>query len=98
VAAVVTPLAIARDHPSYQGHFPGQPILPAVVLVAEALAAIEAATGEAWTLANAKFVEPVTPGTALTLSHEVLPSGSVRFEVRSASGIVAHGTFSPREA
>lgn len=101
LAGIVAPLAIARDHPSYEGHFPGRPILPAVVLLAEALAAIEAATGrgpEAWTLASAKFLEPVTPGTALTLAHETLASGSMRFEIRSAAGVVAHGVFAPRGA
>ena len=99
MAATVTPLAIARDHPSYQGHFPGRPILPAVVLLAEALVAVEAATGrgpEAWTLASAKFLEPVTPGTALTLAHERLESGAMRFEIRSAAALVAHGVFAPR--
>jgi 3-hydroxyacyl-[acyl-carrier-protein] dehydratase len=99
MAETVAPLAIARDHPSYQGHFPGRPILPAVVLLGEALAAIEAATGrgpEAWTLASAKFLEPLTPGTALTLAHELLASGAMRFEIRSPAALVAHGVFAPR--
>lgn len=96
----MTPLAIAREHPSYEGHFPDHPILPAVVLLGEALAAIEAATGrgpEAWMLASAKFLEPVTPGTALTLAHESLASGGMRFEIRSAAALVAHGVFAPRD-
>jgi 3-hydroxyacyl-[acyl-carrier-protein] dehydratase len=100
LGATVTPLPIARDHPSYEGHFPDRPILPAVVLLGEALAAIEASTGrgpEAWTLASAKFLQPVTPGTALTLSHETLASGAMRFEIRSAAGLVAHGVFAPRD-
>jgi 3-hydroxymyristoyl/3-hydroxydecanoyl-(acyl carrier protein) dehydratase len=99
MAAVVTTLAIAPDHPAFDGHFPGRPILPGVVLLSEALAAIEASSGrgpEAWTVSNAKFLEPVTPGAALTLSHERLASGAIRFEIRGAAGIVAHGTLSPR--
>ncbi len=96
----MTPLAIAREHPSYEGHFPDHPILPAVVLLGEALAAIEAATGrgpEAWMLASAKFLQPVTPGTALTLALESLASGGMRFEIRSAAALVAHGVFAPRD-
>lgn len=97
---VETMLAVPRDHPAYAGHFPGHPILPGVVILAEVLAAIEAATARAprqWELSNAKFFDPVTPGTALTLLHEVLDSGGVRFEVRSAAGVVASGTLARRD-
>ncbi len=97
---VETTLAVARDHPAYEGHFPGHPILPGVVILAEVMAAIEALTASApaqWEISNAKFLDPVKPGTALTLIHEVLDSGSVRFEVRSPDGIVANGTLARRE-
>jgi 3-hydroxyacyl-[acyl-carrier-protein] dehydratase len=99
--AVQTRLAIPRDHPAFEGHFPGHPILPGVVMLAEALAAIEAATGNpahAWTISSAKFLRPVEPGTPLTLAHEPLASGAMRFEIRSPLGAVANGTFSLREA
>jgi 3-hydroxymyristoyl/3-hydroxydecanoyl-(acyl carrier protein) dehydratase len=97
---VETALAIADDHPSYAGHFPGRPILPGVVLLAEAIAAIEAATGRpvtAWRLDNAKFLGVVTPGTRLALVHEMLDSGAVRFEVRASREVVASGTLSPND-
>ena len=93
-------LAVSADHPAYAGHFPNAPILPAVVLVAEALAAIEAATGvpaSRWTLAQAKFPRAVTPGTPLTLTHESSGAG-VRFEIRSADGTVASGALVPAAA
>jgi 3-hydroxyacyl-[acyl-carrier-protein] dehydratase len=99
MAAVETTLAIAPDHAAFAGHFPGRPILPAVVLLCEALAAVELSSGrgpEAWTVSSAKFVAPVTPGTALTLAQETLASGAVRFEIRGAAGVVAHGLLSPR--
>jgi len=93
-------LEVAQDHPAFAGHFPGHPILPGVVLLAEALAAIEAATGMGapqWTVASCKFVSPVSPGTALTLAHERLAGGGVRFEIRGAQGVVASGTLAPRD-
>jgi 3-hydroxymyristoyl/3-hydroxydecanoyl-(acyl carrier protein) dehydratase len=99
-----TALAVAPDHPSYEGHFPGHPILPGVVLLAEALAAIGAATGRAprdWTISSAKFFNAVEPGTPLTLLHETQASGTLRFEIRGGApdaGIVASGTLSPRPA
>ena len=100
-APAATALAVARDHPAYEGHFPGQPILPGVVILAEVLAAIARATSipvEQWQVSNAKFLDPVTPGTALTLSHERLDSGGVRFEVRSEAVLVASGSLVPRRA
>jgi 3-hydroxymyristoyl/3-hydroxydecanoyl-(acyl carrier protein) dehydratase len=100
-AAVETALAVAPDHPAYEGHFPGHPILPGVVILAEVLAAIEAATARPlgqWEIASAKFLAPVTPGAPLTLRREQLDSGAVRFEVRSGAGVVASGTLVPRSA
>ena len=92
------PLAIARDHPAFDGHFPGRPILPAVVLLAEALSTIERDTGTRardWSLSQVKFVQAVAPGASLTLAYEVTAGGSARFEVRETSGVVAHGTLAP---
>lgn len=89
-----TALRIARDHPAYAGHFPGHPILPGVVLLAEALAALGAQVKGA-SLDNAKFLLPVTPGMELELEHETLSSGAVRFEIRAREGVVAMGLFAP---
>ena len=50
-----------------------------------------------WTIASAKFLQPVSPGTALTLVHEASPNGGVRFEVRGPGGVVASGTLSPKD-
>ena len=92
-------LRIAADHPAYAGHFPGHPILPGVALLSEVMHAVSEATGrgaERWNLAGAKFLQPVTPGTALTLTHTQATDGVVRFEVRSETGMVASGTLAPR--
>lgn len=94
-------LRIAADHPAYAGHFPGRPILPGVALLSEVMHQVGQATGrgpELWTLASAKFLQPVTPGLALTLEHTASASGAIRFEVRSAAGLVASGTLSRRTA
>jgi 3-hydroxyacyl-[acyl-carrier-protein] dehydratase len=88
-----SPLPIAADHPAYAGHFPGRPILPGVVIVAEVLAAIARHTGRAassWRIDSVKFLLPVTPGMPLTLSHD--PDGkALRFEVLGPAGVVAAG-------
>ena len=88
--------AVPASHPAFEGHFPGNPIVPAVVLLAEAMAVMQQATGlaaEAWTLASAKFLSPVRPGTALELTHEEGANGGRRFEIRAAGTLVASGAF-----
>lgn len=94
----VTSLAIPTDHPAYAGHFPGRPVLPGVVLLDATLRALElAGRGDAsrWEINSAKFQSAVRPGEALTLQHETLPNGSVRFAIRTLDRAVASGTIVP---
>ena len=96
--STVTRFSVAADHPAFEGHFPGHPIVPAVVLVAEAMAAVEASTGKGpqqWALANAKFLQAVMPGSELEIAQQAHDSGSVRFEIRSSEGVVASGQLVP---
>jgi 3-hydroxyacyl-[acyl-carrier-protein] dehydratase len=85
-------LPIAADHPAYAGHFPGQPILPGVVLLDLALHAIAAhrnLAGAAVRIRAAKFLSPVRPGEALQLHFEIRPSGMFDCEIRVADRVVA---------
>ena len=81
-----TQLDIAADHPAYAGHFPGAPILPGVVLLDAALHSVSRLRGSVsarWQVVSAKFHSVVQPGEALTLEHEALPNGTVRFAIRA---------------
>jgi len=82
-------LSVAADHPSYAGHFPGRPILPGVVLLAELLecmgrdAATRACLGDAPKLNTAKFVAPVRPGQRLQASWSLPAAGGrLPFDIR----------------
>ena len=89
----VVALPFAADHPVFAGHFPGQPIVPGVLLLDWAQAAIEAQLGQRFqALAEAKFHSPATPADALELDFEVGAS-AVRFEIRSAARRLASGRF-----
>jgi len=91
-------LHIAADHPAFAGHFPGQPLLPGVSLLAEVLeailddAALAAIVGDTPRIGAAKFLAPVRPGATLSLQLDSSARG-VRFEARDGERIVASGQF-----
>jgi 3-hydroxyacyl-[acyl-carrier-protein] dehydratase len=105
-----TTVLVPPEHPAFDGHFPGAPLLPGVVLLDEMLRAVEAerpdgrvtaptggtSTTAGWTIATAKFLQPVRPGETLTLEHEALTNGALRFVIRRAGRVVATGTLVPR--
>ena len=55
---------ISPDHPSLPGHFPGQPIVPGVVLLEKVIESIEADHGPlpSLRLPQVKFMQPLLPG------------------------------------
>jgi 3-hydroxyacyl-[acyl-carrier-protein] dehydratase len=91
-------LHIPADHPAFAGHFPGQPLLPGVSLLAEVLEAVladpllAAAVGTAPRIASAKFLAPVRPGAQLVL-HLQHTGRALRFELREGERIAAVGQF-----
>jgi 3-hydroxyacyl-[acyl-carrier-protein] dehydratase len=95
---IITTLPIAADHPAHAGHFPGMPVLPGVVLLDATLHALERAgkgPPQHWEINSAKFPSAVRPGEVLTLQHETLPNGAVRFAIRTADRPVASGLLVP---
>jgi 3-hydroxyacyl-[acyl-carrier-protein] dehydratase len=91
-------LHIASNHPAFAGHFPGQPLLPGVSLLAEVLEAVlnepelTAQIGNAPRIAAVKFLAPVRSGASLTVHLEPGPRG-LRFEVREGEQLAASGQF-----
>jgi|MGYP000941000828 3-hydroxyacyl-[acyl-carrier-protein] dehydratase len=88
---------VPAAHPAFAGHFPGRPILPGVVLVDQAmrLAASVITPGLVIRgLGNAKFFQPVTPGTSLLFRYPPATATALRFEIQADERIIASGSFS----
>jgi 3-hydroxyacyl-[acyl-carrier-protein] dehydratase len=96
-----TTITIPADHPAFAGHFPGTPIVPGVVLLDEALFAIQSADGlslESCRIASAKFFHPVGPGAVLVVRHQTLANGSIQFDIMDGLRKVASGSLVVPEA
>ena len=98
VQGITRRIVIAVDHPAFAGHFPGQPILPGVALVAEVLEVargeptLRALIGAEPRLAVVKFTSPVLPGTAIDIGLRATVSG-IEFDVRDGPRLAATGRF-----
>lgn len=92
---VIEGLRVARDHPCLAGHFPGKPIVPAVVLLDEVLAAIQTQQPDfvVTRLPSAKFLSPLLPDETFSIRLETVGS-EVRFECFTPTRILARGSLS----
>jgi 3-hydroxyacyl-[acyl-carrier-protein] dehydratase len=64
-------LDIPPDHASFPGHFPGNPILPGVLLLARVMSCVPSqitSSLQKYTLYNVKFLAAVSPGDQLSLA------------------------------
>jgi 3-hydroxymyristoyl/3-hydroxydecanoyl-(acyl carrier protein) dehydratase len=88
---------VPADLPAFAGHFEGNPIVPGVVLLDQALIRAQAHMaheGVPWQVTQAKFLSPVGPGEFLQFILEVTSRGSIRFDIVSDDRMVASGVFS----
>lgn len=79
-------VVVDRDHPALAGHFPGMPIVPGAIVLAEALAAVESRVGSRVAcVVRAKFPSVLSPGVEGRIQVQRETSGRYRVTC-SASG------------
>jgi 3-hydroxymyristoyl/3-hydroxydecanoyl-(acyl carrier protein) dehydratase len=89
-------LDIPADHAAFAGHFPGNPLVPGVVLLDETLHAVASARGvapAALAVAAAKFLSAARPGEQLQLVIEPGGNEQLDFRIHAPDRIVASGTL-----
>lgn len=88
-------VSIPSDHPSLPGHFPGNAIVPGVVLLERVQQALHlwhadySLTG----LVQVKFSAPLRPCQEVDIVLEELRAGRLRFECRQGTQLVASGVL-----
>jgi len=84
---------VPNDHPCLPGHFPGQPVVPGVLILQEVAARI----GVLWMgarlaeVTQVKFQSPLLPGEPCTLFFDDTDARRVRFECRVDDRLIASG-------
>ncbi|MCA2215091.1 3-hydroxyacyl-ACP dehydratase FabZ family protein [Jidongwangia harbinensis] len=78
-SSAVARVRLDPGDPAFTGHYPGFPVLPGVLALEYAGAALRAARPDrAWELreiANARFRRPIRPGDVLTISLSLADAG-----------------------
>ena len=95
-------LDIPENHPSFAGHFPGQPILPGVLLLQRVMSFAEVTLQrplQQYSIHNAKFLAPVLPKDSVRITLDAVNQGEFKFalfvtstgaETLALSGLLRH--------
>lgn len=75
---------IPENFPAFEGHFPGNPLLPAVCQMGLCADALSRQTGkplEISAVARAKFMRPILPGARVQITRTLRPDGKTLCEL-----------------
>ena len=89
-------LCVPAKHPALAGHFPGNPIVPGVVILDAVISAAEAWLGgdfHVHGLSHAKFLSPLQPDEAARIEL-ALRGPLLEFAVYRGEATIAKGTLS----
>ncbi|MGH8220473.1 MAG: hydroxymyristoyl-ACP dehydratase [Steroidobacteraceae bacterium] len=88
-------IRLSKDHPALAGHFPGNPVVPGVLLLERLLEAAEEQFGHPLRVAgltHVKFPSPLLPEEVARVSFEVTGT-RLDFEVEHEERLIARGAF-----
>ena len=89
-------IRIAADHPSLPGHFPGNPVVPGVVLMDEVAAVLERRQGgpvRIKAMPVVKFVSLLRADQEAHVIFTPVRPGLVKFECRVGAIAIANGSI-----
>lgn len=88
---------IPEDHPAMPGHFPGYPLIPAVLIMDRVVLAFEAQFSTKlymFSLPQIKFLVPMFPNNEFEITFKEIKPGRVDFIVASSEVTYTKGRLS----
>ena len=95
VTAFASDFCVPADHPALAGHFPGNPVVPGVLVLDRILDAASAAAGRelcATSIVQIKFLSPLLPGETCRITGE-LGAMSLRFSAARGDTVIVRGAL-----
>jgi 3-hydroxymyristoyl/3-hydroxydecanoyl-(acyl carrier protein) dehydratase len=89
-------VTIKKDHPSLSSHFPGNPVIPGVVILEEVLETIRQSEPVMISLLGApsvKFHAPLRPEEEMTIRLEPYQPQGRKFICTTGTKLIASGLF-----
>ncbi len=89
---------IEADHPALAGHFPGNPVVPGVVILDCVLQALQEWLADVVTtqVQDAKFISPLLPDVPMQIQLGLRDEQHAGFECRVTDRLVAQGRLTLR--
>ncbi len=86
---------IKADHPALAGHFPGNPVVPGVVILDYVLQALQQLPDiyHPVQVRDTKFISPLLPDEPLSIQIGIRDKQTAVFKCRVADRLVAQGSF-----
>src|SRR5690348_4337570 len=88
----IAPLRIAAAHPALPGHFPGNPVVPGVVLLQRVAAALKQWRDQPMARFDVKSLAPLLPEQDATIELRE-DAARVRFAIRRGEDVLAKGVM-----
>ena len=84
---------VPQEHPALPGHFPGNPVVPGVLLLDQVMSLLEATHGPLpkLRLPQVKFLQPLLPGQQARVEVMLRAPGSWRFRIVRDETVLASG-------
>jgi 3-hydroxymyristoyl/3-hydroxydecanoyl-(acyl carrier protein) dehydratase len=93
VEASTARYVVDASHPALAGHFPGDPIVPAAILLRFVARTLEQRGRQLAAVERMKFLRPVRPGEAIDVTMTPTSDDRGRVEITIAGKSVARGEW-----
>lgn len=90
---------IRHDHPALEGHFPGDPVVPGVVILEQVIRVhrrLQGSSGGAVSMERVRFLRVVRPGDRVVVTFSAVDAaGKQRFTCHHEGDVVVRGVLEP---